>query len=419
MTEPDDTPASGVHGVPDAAALILPDGRRIVLDRDVVIGRAPIAPDESPAARSVSLGTPTVSKTHALIGCTGRVVWAIDLHSSNGSEIVDPSGAATALTPGAKTTVAPGCGLRLGTEVLITVERPLVGDDDPTVVRDVGTSAQGSPTTIVPEQPGRDGRALPAASDAVDWSVEMDPPPGSPPTQPPPPIAPPRQQPAATAGVLGPDNPAAAGRCARRLPPASHMPPAPMTPGPAAPRGRSAAHVVGALVVLGWGMVSGWRLLEIGPDVLFENLDGWPSRFFSQVSRDEFEFFELFSLVPTPDFLSPIVLVLAAAVCVLALSVLVSGNRSLRFLTVGAVGVVLFLMAGFAVDYFVAFGVDSLEFTLPNFVLPVIGCGLLLWPSGPSRTPTPPFAPQAQPGVFYAPQQSPPPPGAPPFGGQP
>lgn len=176
---------------------------------------------------------------------------------------------------------------------------------------------------------------------------------------------------------------------------------------------------MGALIVLVWGIVSGWRLLEIGPDVLFENLSGWPSRFFSQVSRVEFEFVEFFSFVPTPDFLSPIVYVLAAAVCVLALSFLVSANRTLRFVTVGAVGVVLLSMIGFAVDYFVAVGVESLEFTLPNFVLPVIGCGFLLWPSGAAGNATPPFAPRAQPGVFYAPQQSPPPPGAPPFGGQP
>jgi len=74
-------------------------------------------------------------------------------------------------------------------------------------------------------------------------------------------------------------------------------------------------------------------------------------------------------------------------------------------------------MAGFAGDFFVAVGADSLEFVLPKFVLPAIGAVLLLWPSRSERGSSPSFAPQSSPGVFYAPQQPPPPPGTPPFGG--
>ena len=151
--------------------------------------------------------------------------------------------------------------------------------------------------------------------------------------------------------------------------------------------GRSAAHVIGALVVLVWGLVGGWRLLDIGSDVLFDNLSGWPARFFSLVFREEFEFTELFSFIPTPDVLSPIVYVLAVLVIASALLVLVAPSRTVRFLAVGAVLLQLGLMAGFAVDFFVAAGADSLEFVLPNFVLPVIGAVLLLWPSRSERKP--------------------------------
>ena len=299
--------ALDARGGPDAGALILPDARRIALDRDVVIGRAPVAPDDSPAARSVSLGTPMVSKSHALIGRSRGVVWVIDLDSSNGTEIVDPSGAATVVTPGERTPIAPGCHLRLGAVVVITVERPVDRDDDVTVEREIDASASGPPPTMIVPQPAPSSPVQP---------LPAQPPPPAPtaPSPSPPPFfasAPANSAPATAQQPVVP--PAGS--------PGAHTLPAPMPTGAGVQRGRSSAHVVGALVVLVWGMVSGWRLLEIGPDVLFENLNGWPSRFFSQVSRVEFEFVEFFSVVPTPDVLSPIVYVLAATVCVLALAV--------------------------------------------------------------------------------------------------
>ena len=180
---------------------------------------------------------------------------------------------------------------------------------------------------------------------------------------------------------------------------------------------RSPAHIIGSVVLLVWGVVGGWRLLDVGPDVLRENLGGWPARFFSPVFRFEFEFAELFSVLSLPAVLSPIVFVLAGAVVVTAFLALIVPTRTVRFLAVATAGLELFLIAGFAVDFFVAVGADSLEFLLPNFVLPLIGAGLLLWPTRSPGGTTAAFAPQFQPGVFYAPQQPPSPPGAPPFGG--
>ncbi len=419
----------------DTVSLVLPDGRRIQLDDDVVIGRAPVAPDNSPAARSVSLVAPTVSKTHALIGRTAGVVWLVDLHSSNGSEIVDGSGTATTVVPGVTSTIPPGSHLRLGTDVVVTVDRPVAGVDDTTVVR-----APAPVATIVPPQPGTDGRPLPAASAAVDWSVVMEPARGAPmpssarqpgpgthrpPPQPPSP-QPPSPQPPSPGSPVAPSAPAFSPSSPPTAQVAAVMPAAqpgqfgmavpPQVSGAPTSR-RSPAHIVGALVLLGWGLVGGWRLLEIGPDVLLENLSGWPARFFALVSRDEFEFIELFSFVPTPNWLSPIVYVFAAAVVVTAFLAVIVPSRTVRFLAIATVGLELFLIAGFAVDFFVAVGAESLEFVLPNFVVPLIGAGLLLWPTRSPGGPSVAFAPQSSPGVFYAPQQPPPPPGAPPFGG--
>lgn len=423
--------------VSGTVSLVLPDGRRVGLDDDIVIGRAPIAPDDSPAARSVSLVAPTVSKTHALIGRTSGVVWLVDLHSSNGSEIVDATGAATTVVPGVRTTIAPACHLRLGTDVVVTVERPVASADDATVVRVPAQPTSGRPPAPaapgVPRQPGSDGRPLPAASDAVDWSVVIEPAPGAPSPasagQPPPPQAPPPQPPPPQPPPPGPAAPAAPAFSPSAAPTAQLAAVVPAAqPGPygvAAPpqasrattNRRSPAHRIGAFVLLVWGVVGGWRVLEIGPDVLRENLGGWPARFFSPVFEFEFEFAELYSVVSLPAALSPVAYVLAAAVVVTAFLALIVPSRPVRLLAVVAVGLELFFIAGFTVDFLVASGADALEFVVPNFVLPLIGAVLLLWPSRSSRDAPTQFAPQSPPGVFYAPQQPPPPPGAPPFGG--
>ena len=145
-------------------ALVLPDGRRVRLAEAVVIGRAPIPPDDWPNAVEVALAAPTVSKTHAVVGRTGDHLWIIDLASSNGSEIIDGAGAASRLVPGVRSMIPRGCRLRLGTDTVVAIERP-------------------TPTAaphVIPAQPGRDGQPLPAASDAVDWTVVLEPPPGVP-----------------------------------------------------------------------------------------------------------------------------------------------------------------------------------------------------------------------------------------------
>jgi pSer/pThr/pTyr-binding forkhead associated (FHA) protein len=166
--------------VPPTTMLVLPDGRQVRLDSDVVIGRAPVPPPESPEARPVSVEVATVSKTHALIGCTPSSVWIVDLESSNGSEIIDSSGRASRIVPGVRSLVPTRCHIRLGTEAIVTVEQvidePAVPvDDDITVERPVRASA-----SVVPEQPGRDGKPLPPRSPDVDWSVPPAPAPGLP-----------------------------------------------------------------------------------------------------------------------------------------------------------------------------------------------------------------------------------------------
>ncbi len=93
--------------------LDLPDGTRVPLtSRTVLLGRKPVAPDESVQAVPIADRTRTVSKQHARLEWTVTGWTVTDLDSTNGVTLVHDDGRTERLTAGS-TAIAPG-RFRLG-----------------------------------------------------------------------------------------------------------------------------------------------------------------------------------------------------------------------------------------------------------------------------------------------------------------
>lgn len=425
-----------------SSMLVFPDGRRVELDDDIVVGRAPVAPEQSPSARSVSLPAPTVSKTHALIGHDDDGVWLVDLHSSNGSEALDEAGRRQPAVPGQRLAIPVGSHIRLGTDTIITVDPGAAadGDDlDRTVVRPAPSSAP-EPPAAPPAVPPSPVTHAADQNDAVDWSAVDEPGPaapsnpapsaplraaprhdappaatpplGQPPTPPsqPPPPAPPAPPPppvAAATQQFARTPPASAGLGSQPGPAHGLAPDAFVAPPPPA-RGRSTANTVGAIVVLVWSAVSFADLRGWIPDFVVDALDGRIIDFFTAPDEFTLQFFEFFNVVSLPeslDFLArgadigPVVAVLVAVVA------LAAPKLGVRLLLVLLVAIPMILLVGLLVT----FGADSFDFIteefdrfVPWFVLPAIGSLLLLLPGGRSSDAATPSGPAS-----YAPGQPP------------
>ncbi|MEP6297799.1 MAG: FHA domain-containing protein [Ilumatobacter sp.] len=156
--------------------LVLPDGRRVEIDGDLVLGRAPIAPESSPSARSISLSAATISKTHVLIGHDADGVWLVDLNSSNGTEVVDAVGTSESAVPGQRLAVPPGSHIRVGTGTIITVETAVGSSRDP-IDDDLDRTVSVRPHVPGPTPEPDDPPVVPAArpGGTVDWSSVTDP----------------------------------------------------------------------------------------------------------------------------------------------------------------------------------------------------------------------------------------------------
>lgn len=87
-----------------------------------LVGRDPTPRPGEQAARLVSIGDPSVSKTHLAIGTSGEQVWAEDRGSTNGSFLIDERGRAVALEPGLRATLVPPARLLVG-DAELRVER--------------------------------------------------------------------------------------------------------------------------------------------------------------------------------------------------------------------------------------------------------------------------------------------------------
>ncbi len=415
-------------------ALILPDGRRVELDADVVLGRAPVAPEWSPSARSISVSVPTISKTHALIGHDADGVWLVDLHSSNGSESLDGAGVSKRAVPGQRLSIPTGSHIRVGTDTIITIDSGAASDDedlDRTLVMPVATATPPTPPSARAADPTEpvDWSAVTNRNQVVPAAPERPAPSIAPqpvPPQPAPPHPVPRQpvppQPAPPSAVRTQEFPAVPGNAG---PPTFDHRPAPAT------AGRSMAHLIGAVVVLVWSAVGFANVRGWTPDAVFDAVDGRLIGFFFVPDRFTLQFAEFFASVRIPDSLTflarggdigPIVAIITAIVA------LVVPTRWVRWILVGLVAIPMVLLLGLTVTFAsdsIDFFIDEIDRLVPWFVLPGIGSLLLLWPGGRSApaptqpAATHPFAQAPPQDVFYAPGQPPAPPsagpGAPPF----
>lgn len=99
----------------------------VPLRRPVLLGRDPAVEPSRADAASVALIDParTVSKTHALVEVLGDRVLVTDLHSTNGTRVLDTHGEASELVPGEPAEAPLGATLLLG-EFALRVDRASV-----------------------------------------------------------------------------------------------------------------------------------------------------------------------------------------------------------------------------------------------------------------------------------------------------
>lgn len=96
--------------------LVLPDFEVINLDTSAVIGRNPAVPPLMPGAALVRISdhTHSVSKTHAALEVRDCLVWVTDLHSTNGTVLVNPNGERSDCSPGQPVPAGDGWQVRFG-----------------------------------------------------------------------------------------------------------------------------------------------------------------------------------------------------------------------------------------------------------------------------------------------------------------
>jgi pSer/pThr/pTyr-binding forkhead associated (FHA) protein len=99
-------------------------GLEVALQRSVLLGRDPATDPSRAGAASVALVDParTVSKTHALVEVVDDRVLVTDLHSTNGTRLLDAHGNASELVPGEPAEAPSGATLLLG-EFALRVDR--------------------------------------------------------------------------------------------------------------------------------------------------------------------------------------------------------------------------------------------------------------------------------------------------------
>lgn len=136
---PEPPPAPGIPGQPPAPAvtppvakLIVSDGQTIVVDRAVLVGRAPEArrftSTEQPTLVTVPSRLHEISSTHVEIrpgtGADHGSAVVTDMGSTNGTVLVQPGLGPEDLKPGIAVQLIPGAVINLGDGVTIQVTRP-------------------------------------------------------------------------------------------------------------------------------------------------------------------------------------------------------------------------------------------------------------------------------------------------------
>jgi hypothetical protein len=106
--------------------LSLSDGKSVLLDRTVIIGRRPrstrVAGTDLPHLVPVDSPQQDISRSHVEFRVEGDSIIVTDLHTTNGSLLVRTGAAPTRLHPGEATVVVVGDAIDLGDGVIVTVE---------------------------------------------------------------------------------------------------------------------------------------------------------------------------------------------------------------------------------------------------------------------------------------------------------
>ena len=103
----------------------LADGRREDLGVPIVVGRAPSADSASRSAHPRLVVVPSaeqdISRSHVLVAVEGDTVVVTDLHSRNGTVVVNPGAQPQKLRRGEPTALIVGSAIDLGDGVVMTV----------------------------------------------------------------------------------------------------------------------------------------------------------------------------------------------------------------------------------------------------------------------------------------------------------
>ena len=119
----DGSPEATTAQIPVVASvtLVLPDGQRLTLVRDAVVGRSPEPLQRGQEALVLADATNSVSRSHALLRLRGGQLWVEDLGSANGTTLVRPDGHVHWVERGESSRVEPGMRIGLG-QMIVTVE---------------------------------------------------------------------------------------------------------------------------------------------------------------------------------------------------------------------------------------------------------------------------------------------------------
>lgn len=128
----EEDPADGVPVVAAPVGLTFSTGDFVVLDRVVIVGRAPrlahapANPEVSLAPRLVAVASPghEISRSHVAFTSLQGQPLALDLGSTNGTLLTRPGQEPQWLAPHHPTAIDPGCRLDLGEDCSILVEHP-------------------------------------------------------------------------------------------------------------------------------------------------------------------------------------------------------------------------------------------------------------------------------------------------------
>lgn len=118
--------SAAIFEAPPVRGLEFSDGRRLIVDRTVLIGRNPRVEDggmaaDEPAVFAVESPKRDISRTHLRISTDGARVLLEDLNSTNGTEVTTEQGSSFLLEPGEPALLEDGMVVNIGDHVAFRV----------------------------------------------------------------------------------------------------------------------------------------------------------------------------------------------------------------------------------------------------------------------------------------------------------